>query len=359
MSFKRGGMLCFGFGRNLARFNMSYKLIRNLLFKLDPETSHKVALKGLNFLYKIHFLRPHTLNAPRTVMGIKFPNPVGLAAGLDKDGDYIDALAALGFGFIELGTVTPYAQKGNPTPRLFRIPKAEAIINRLGFNNCGVQYLVQNIKEAKFKGIIGINIGKNFDTPIENALDDYLKCLHHAYPHASYITVNISSPNTPGLRSLQFGEHLEHLLHSLKTEQKKLALEYHKYVPLAVKISPDLTQDEIAEIAKALLQHKIDGVIATNTTADHSAVADFPYGNEQGGLSGKPLFPQATEVIKQLHAILQDKIPIIAVGGIMSAEDAKAKFDAGASLVQIYTGFIYEGPRLINEIVNLCVSEPT
>jgi dihydroorotate dehydrogenase len=290
-------------------------------------------------------------------MGIDFPNPVGLAAGLDKNGDYIEGLAALGFGFIEIGTITPRPQPGNPQPRLFRLPQASAIINRMGFNNKGVDYLIDRVKAAqpflqKNNIVLGINIGKNKDTPAENAVDDYLICMRKAYRYASYITVNLSSPNTPGLRDLQFGEPLKQLLARLKQEQQLLAVQYGRYVPLAVKIAPDMAIDDIREVAAALIDNQLDGVIATNTTIARDAVKDLPHGDEAGGLSGAPLTKKSTEVIRALAQELNGKLPIIGVGGIMSGADATEKFAAGAQLLQIYTGFIYRGPALVGEAVS-------
>ena len=289
------------------------------------------------------------MTAPRTVMGITFPNPVGLAAGLDKNGDYIDALAALGFGFIEVGTVTPRPQPGNPRPRLFRLPQARAIINRMGFNNEGVDHLLANVRRARYRGILGVNIGKNFDTPVERAVDDYVIGLRKVYAHASYVAVNISSPNTPNLRHLQEHDALLALLQSLKAEQQSLAQQHGKYVPLAVKIAPDLAAEAVADIAAIIRDQRVDAVIATNTTLARDGVAHLPNGNETGGLSGAPLTQRATVVVRQLHEILRDDVPIIAVGGIMSAADAVAKIRAGASLVQLYSGFIYGGPGLIRK----------
>jgi len=321
----------------------------NLLFTLPPETAHSLALNTLKFLYKFKFNKQISYK-PCTVMGLYFPNPVGLAAGLDKNAEYIDCLAGLGFGFIEVGTVTPEAQPGNPKPRLFRLGKNQAIINRMGFNNHGIDRLLKNVKAAKFKGILGINIGKNFNTPIEEAIDDYLIGLEKAYPFADYITVNISSPNTPGLRQLQQADQLDSMLKALKAAQQELASKHNKYVPLVVKIAPDLTEQEVKDIANTLLASKIDGVIATNTTLSRDNLIPETHINKTGGLSGSPLSTKSTEIIKQLNAILKAKIPIIAVGGIMTATDAEAKLEAGASLVQIYTGLIYKGPKLIDEI---------
>ncbi len=329
---------------------LTMNFLRFLLFTLPPETAHSLTLNTLKFLHKFKFNKKNPYK-PITVMGLDFPNPVGLAAGLDKNAEYIDCLAGLGFGFIEVGTVTPEAQPGNPKPRLFRLRKNQAIINRMGFNNYGIDRLLKNVKAARrFKGILGINIGKNFNTPIEEAIDDYLIGLEKAYPFADYVTVNISSPNTPGLRQLQQADQLDSMLKALKQAQQELASNYNKYVPLVVKIAPDLTEEEVKDIAKTLLTSKIDGVIATNTTLSRDNLISEAYIKETGGLSGAPLLTNSTNIIKQLNAILKGKIPIIAVGGIMSAEDAEAKLQAGASLVQIYTGLIYKGPKLIHEI---------
>jgi dihydroorotate dehydrogenase len=284
-------------------------------------------------------------------MGIDFPNPVGLAAGLDKNGECINNLAALGFGFVEIGTVTPRPQPGNPKPRMFRLPAAQALINRMGFNNKGVDYLVEQVRRSGFKGVLGINIGKNADTPVERATDDYLIGLRKVYPWASYVAVNISSPNTPGLRDLQYGAALDRLLEALKTEQRRLADEQGRYVPLAVKIAPDIADAELPTVAQALLRYEIDGVIATNTTFSRTGVEQWPHADQAGGLSGAPLRARATAVVEQLRALLGDAAPIIAVGGIMSGADAAARIAAGADLVQIYTGFIYRGPDLIREAV--------
>jgi dihydroorotate dehydrogenase len=284
-------------------------------------------------------------------MGLNFKNPVGLAAGLDKNGDYIDALAALGFGFIEIGTTTPRPQPGNPKPRLFRLPEHQAIINRMGFNNLGIDHLLNQVKQSSYKGTLGINIGKNFHTPIEKAVDDYLIGLRKAYPAASYIAINISSPNTQNLRQLQQGDESRKLISALKGEQLKLQQEHGKYVPLTLKIAPDLTPDDISRIAKLLLEFEIDGVIATNTTIARDVIANHPLASETGGLSGSPVKDKSTAVVKGLSTELQGKIPIIAVGGISSADDTQEKFAAGASLVQIYSGLIYQGPELIKEIV--------
>jgi dihydroorotate dehydrogenase len=333
---------------------MFYPAIRKVLFQFDAETIHELTIKGLkstgstplNALYK-----QRVTNKPVTVMGIDFPNPLGLAAGLDKNGECINAFAAMGFGFIEIGTVTPRPQPGNPKPRIFRLPEANAVINRMGFNNKGVDYLVSQVRAAKFRGVLGINIGKNKDTPDENAKDDYIHCMQKVYDFASYITINISSPNTPGLRSLQYGDALNELLSALKVEQAQLEKKYNKYVPIAVKIAPDLTEDEVKSIAISLIDNNIDGVIATNTTLSREGVEGLEYSNEQGGLSGAPVKDKSTTVISLLATALDNKLPIIGVGGIASSHDANEKLIAGASLVQIYTGFIYQGPPLVKEIV--------
>jgi dihydroorotate dehydrogenase len=328
-----------------------YPLARAALFKLDPETAHDVALHSLKKLEKAHLagLLGSRVIAPREVFGIKFDNAVGLAAGLDKNGAYIDAMAALGFGFIEVGTVTPRAQPGNPKPRMFRLPEHEALINRLGFNNGGLDAFLANVQRAKYKGVLGLNIGKNFDTPIENAVDDYVTCLRGVYPHASYVTVNISSPNTKGLRDLQAAEQLEKLLSTLQAEKTKLAKKHKKQVPMLLKIAPDLDGAAIKDIAGLLLQYKFDGVIATNTTIGRDAIRGHKHAGEAGGLSGKPVFSPSTEILRQMNKALKANLPIIGVGGVMSADDAKQKINAGASLVQIYTGFIYHGPQLIRD----------
>ncbi len=329
-----------------------YPLLRPALFQLSPETAHHLTLSVLNAAYSLGLsglLSNRIPDRPRTVMGLTFPNPVGLAAGLDKNGDCINGLAALGFGSIEIGTITPLAQPGNPQPRLFRLPAASAIINRMGFNNDGVDALIENVQRANFKGILGINIGKNAITPIERAAEDYLICLRKVYAHASYITVNISSPNTKNLRQLQNDEALDALLGQLKAEQTKLADQHGRYVPLALKIAPDMESDQIAQIARLLMQHQIDGVIATNTTLARDAVAHLPHGNETGGLSGAPVRDKSTAVIRQLAAELQGALPIIGVGGILCGADAAEKIQAGASLVQIYSGLIYRGPALVGE----------
>ncbi|NMH58424.1 quinone-dependent dihydroorotate dehydrogenase [Alteromonas ponticola] len=328
-------------------------LIQNLLLKCDPETSHELAIKWLHRTQHtpLNKLYSHqTVSKPTTVAGIKFTNPVGLAAGLDKNGECIDAFAAMGFGFIEVGTVTPRPQSGNPKPRLFRIPEKQAIINRMGFNNKGVDYLVEQVKRTEYDGVIGINIGKNKDTPDEQALSDYQVCLNKVYPYASYITVNISSPNTPGLRNLQHGEALSHLLDGLKQGQEKLCQTHSKYVPIFVKIAPDLSQSEVSDFARALIKSKMDGVIATNTTLDRKPVEGLKNAEEAGGLSGEVLDDKSYQVTKQLAAELDRALPIISVGGIHSENTARQRLDAGASLIQVYSAFIYQGPDLIKRI---------
>jgi dihydroorotate dehydrogenase len=330
-----------------------YPLLRPLLFSLDPETAHHATLDSLQTAYKLGLLcAPHPAGSPRTVMGLEFPNPVGLAAGLDKNGAYIDALGALGFGFIEIGTVTPRPQPGNPRPRMFRLPQAQGIINRLGFNNLGVDALVESVSRAKFRGILGINIGKNADTPMERAAQDYLVGLRKVYAHASYVTVNISSPNTQNLRQLQGGDELTVLLSQLKAEQKMLAEQHGRYVPLALKIAPDLDGEQIRQIAALLKYHRMDGVIATNTTLSREGVENLPHGKEAGGLSGAPVRDKSTAVIRQLASELQGALPIIGVGGILSGADAVEKIQAGAALVQLYSGMIYRGPELVGECVD-------
>lgn len=336
---------------------MLYPTLRTLLFQLDPETAHDWTLRFLRQTFngplgKLGGLLPGSQpSAKRRVMGLDFPNPVGLAAGLDKNGECIAAWEAFGFGFIEIGTVTPRPQPGNPKPRMFRLPQAQALINRLGFNNKGVDYLVEQVRRSGYRGILGINIGKNADTPVERAVDDYLIGLQKVYPWASYVTVNISSPNTPGLRDLQYGAALDRLLEALKTEQQRLAGQYGRQVPLALKIAPDLAEEDVVTVAQALVRHEIEAVIATNTTFSRSGVAGLPSAQESGGLSGAPLHTRSTAVVRQLADVLAGKLPIIAVGGICSGADAAAKIAAGASLVQIYTGFIYRGPALICEAV--------
>jgi dihydroorotate dehydrogenase len=284
-------------------------------------------------------------------MGLEFPNPVGLAAGLDKNGEYIDALAAFGFGFLEVGTVTPRPQPGNPRPRLFRIVEREAIINRMGFNNVGVERFVANVRRARYQGILGINIGKNFDTPIERAADDYLACLERVYPYASYVTVNISSPNTKNLRQLQQADELDGLLGRIERRRGELAKGAQRRVPLAVKIAPDLDDEQVAAIARLVERHGVDAVIATNTTVSRVGVEGLPHADEAGGLSGAPVRAQSTAIVRKLAHALGGRVPVIGVGGILGADDAREKLAAGASLVQVYTGLVYRGPGLVRDIV--------
>ncbi|HSH54312.1 MAG TPA: quinone-dependent dihydroorotate dehydrogenase [Methylotenera sp.] len=330
-----------------------YSLAKPLLFQMDAEAAHDLTLKTLKLAEKCGALSLYPAAPacqPRQVMGLTFPNAVGLAAGLDKNGAVIDGMAALGFGFIEIGTITPRAQPGNPQPRLFRVKEAQGIVNRFGFNNLGVDNLIENVKAAKYRGILGINIGKNFDTPNENAVNDYLICMQKVYAHASYITVNISSPNTKNLRALQEKEALSSLLATLKSEQTKLAEQYGRYVPVALKIAPDLEREQVNEIADLLMEHKVDGVIATNTTLSRDAVKGMKNAEETGGLSGAPVREKSTIVIQQLSQRLQGALPIIGVGGILSGADAVEKIAAGASLVQVYSGLIYKGPKLVRDI---------
>ncbi|KYN24403.1 dihydroorotate dehydrogenase 2 [Vibrio cidicii] len=333
---------------------MLYRLARAGFFQLDAEKAHDLAIQNFKRFTGTPldlFYRQQLPHRPVECMGLTFRNPVGLAAGLDKNGECIEAFDAMGFGFVEVGTVTPRPQSGNDKPRLFRLVNAEGIINRMGFNNEGVDYLIENVKKAKYSCILGINIGKNKDTPIDKGVEDYLICMDKVYEYAGYIAVNISSPNTPGLRSLQYGEALDELLSALKRKQQELTEKYNKYVPLTLKIAPDLTDEEIKQICQSLIKNKIDGVIATNTTLDRSIVEGMKYANEAGGLSGRPLQSRSTEVVRLLHQELQGDIPIIGVGGIDSFVAAKEKMMAGANLVQVYSGFIYHGPGLVRDIV--------
>lgn len=328
-----------------------YDLARSLLFRLDAEVAHGLSLNSLDWLERFRLagcLGGAKVDDPVEVMGLSFPNRIGLAAGLDKNADHLDALGALGFGFVEVGTVTPKAQAGNPKPRLFRLPEQGAIINRMGFNNLGVDHLVERVRSSRYRGVIGINIGKNLTTAVEDAVDDYLYCLKRVHAHAHYITVNISSPNTPGLRNLQFGEHLDQLLGRLREEGSRLDAENARRVPLTVKIAPDMDDEEVALVAQALNRSGIDGVIATNTTVSRDAVAGLEHGDEQGGLSGRPVFAASNHVISLLRQALPE-MPIIGVGGVDSGQSAAAKRAAGADLVQIYSGFIYRGPELVGE----------
>ena len=331
-----------------------YAFLRPFLFNTDPEKAHEITLSLLEKSQKLGLLGFLYGKQELTTecMGLTFANPVGLAAGLDKNGEYIDALAALGFGYIEIGTVTPKPQAGNAKPRLFRIKEAHAVINRMGFNNKGVDYLIDQVKRAKYQGVLGINIGKNAVTPVENALDDYLYCLERVYAYASYITVNISSPNTKNLRDLQSGDALTALLDGIKTRHQQLATQHQYYVPLVLKVAPDLDPEDIQFIAKQLLQFKIDGLIVTNTTLSREGVENLPHGDEAGGLSGAPVFEKSTACLAAFSAALKGEIPLIGVGGILSGEQAVAKKNAGASLVQVYSGLIYAGPELVQDCVN-------
>ncbi|MCO4756480.1 MAG: quinone-dependent dihydroorotate dehydrogenase [Oceanospirillaceae bacterium] len=333
---------------------MLYPLARSLMFRFDPETSHEVALHTMNIASDLGFhklMGAAEISDPVEVMGLSFPNRVGLAAGLDKNGIAVDGLAAMGFGFVEVGTVTPRPQAGNPKPRLFRLPEQSAIINRMGFNNDGVDHLLKNLQKSTYKGILGINIGKNKDTPNEKANDDYLYCMRKVYDRASYITVNVSSPNTPGLRTLQYGESLNSLLDALKSEQVRQAKLHDRYVPIAVKIAPDMEEEEFELVASSLKAYEMDAVIATNTTLSREGVEGSPFAQEAGGLSGAPVRNKSTRAIRILSNALDGALPIIGVGGITEGFDAAEKIEAGASLVQIYSGFIYHGPQLVTDSV--------
>ncbi|WP_313079247.1 quinone-dependent dihydroorotate dehydrogenase [Atlantibacter sp.] len=333
---------------------MYYPFVRKALFQLDPERAHEMTFQQLRRITGTPFerlVRQRVPEKPVSCMGLTFKNPLGLAAGLDKNGECIDALGAMGFGSIEIGTVTPRPQPGNDKPRIFRLVEAEGLINRMGFNNLGVDNLVENVKKAHFDGVLGINIGKNKDTPVEQGKDDYLICMDKVYPYAGYIAINISSPNTPGLRSLQYGEALDDLLSAIKNKQQELQKQHHKYVPVAVKIAPDLSLEELIQVADSLVRHNIDGVIATNTTLDRSLVEGMKHSQEMGGLSGRPLQLKSTEIIRLLSQELNGRLPIIGVGGIDSLIAAREKMAAGATLIQIYSGFIFKGPPLIKEIV--------
>lgn len=331
-----------------------YPLLRPFLFMLEPEHAHNVTLGMLSAANRMRLpsLIYHNVELPTTCMGIQLPNPVGLAAGLDKNGAYIDALSELGFGFLEVGTVTPKPQAGNDKPRLFRLKQAHGIINRMGFNNEGVDALIQNIQKARYRGVLGINIGKNKDTPNDRALDDYVYCLERVYPHASYVTINISSPNTQDLRQLQSSEQLPPLLEGIKNCQAKLGNSYGFYVPIALKVAPDLDDFQIDTIAKVLEDFEIDGLIATNTTVSRQGVESYHEAQQAGGLSGKPLHFASTEVLGKFAQRLSDKTDIIGVGGIDSGQAAVAKIKAGASAVQLYTGLVYQGPKLIGQCLN-------
>ncbi|MBI2961096.1 MAG: quinone-dependent dihydroorotate dehydrogenase [Betaproteobacteria bacterium] len=333
---------------------MLYRAVRPFLFALDPEQAHWLALASLDRLHRLGLTCLAASRAPSLpvrAMGIEFPNPLGLAAGLDKSGEHIASLGALGFGFLEIGTVTPRPQPGNPKPRLFRLPEARALINRMGFNNDGLERVIGNIRGAGFRGVLGVNIGKNFDTPIERAVDDYVVCLQKAYPVASFITANISSPNTRDLRTLQQEGEIDALLATLMHERDALAGAQGRTVPLAIKVAPDLDEGAIETIADRVRAHRVDAVIATNTTTSREGVAHLAHAAEAGGLSGAPLRAKATAVIARLRRALGESVPIIGVGGIFTAADARAKLDAGANLVQIYTALLYRGPEVVSEIV--------
>jgi dihydroorotate dehydrogenase len=336
-----------------------YQLIKPLLFCLPPETAHRFTLSGLDLVNSLGLgsLMPSRVEDPVEIMGLTFANRVGLAAGLDKNGEHIDGLSRLGFGFLEVGTVTPRAQPGNPVPRMFRLKKSEAIINRMGFNNAGVEAMVEHLKRRRYDGVLGVNIGKNFDTPIESAVDDYKICLQRVYRLADYITVNISSPNTPGLRSLQNREELARLLVALVELRNQQREESGRQVPLAIKIAPDLTEPALREMAQTFLTAGVDGVIATNTTIEREGLAQDADKDEAGGLSGAPLTSKATEVVAVLADEFGGEIPIIAAGGVMSPDDATAKLEAGASLVQLYTGLIYRGPGLVRKVASALAKE--
>ena len=328
-----------------------YHFLRPLLFKLPEETAHALVLQALHFMPKVCFKVPDS--SPIDVRGIRFSNCVGLAAGLDKNGAHLDALAKLGFGFIEIGSVTPKPQSGNSKPRLFRIPEAPALINRMGFNNQGVHAAIANIRASHYQGILGINIGKNKDTALNAAVDDYRYCMQVAYPYASYITVNISSPNTPDLRQLQYGDYFSELIAALMQEKKHLSDRHKKQIPLVVKLSPDESDETLKQMAKVLLHHKVDGIIATNTTCTREGVANLKHGQEAGGLSGSPLREKALHSLAVIKQEVGNAITLIGSGGIDTATAAKERFDAGATLIQVYTGLIYQGPGLVAEITKL------
>lgn len=332
-----------------------YSAVRQLLFSIDAEKAHNISLGALSLAQKTHILPLFVDKIPShpvNVWGLHFLNPVGLAAGLDKNGDYINALGQMGFGFLEIGTITPKPQPGNPKPRLFRLPEYDAIINRLGFNNKGVEHLVRQVNKQTYPGILGINIGKNKITPESEALADYQYCLERVYTIADYVTVNISSPNTPGLRDLQHGESLKILLEGLKNTQNRLSEQHQSYTPIAVKIAPDMNDEQLKDMAVLFKEFDIDGVIATNTTVDRDLVDNHPLAIETGGLSGKPVMKKSTDTLRKLRAELGSDTVIIGVGGVSSPEDANEKLAAGANLVQLYTSFIYQGPKLIHSIVS-------
>ena len=336
---------------------MFYKLARMALFSTDPETAHEISLEGLRLGHQFGATRfwCKSQRQPVTCMGLEFPNPVGIAAGLDKNGDYFEALGDLGVGFVEVGTVTPRPQPGNPKPRVFRLTDSQAMINRLGFNSKGVDHLVRRVKNHQFKGILGINIGKNFDTPIENAADDYLHCLEKVYPYADYVTVNISSPNTENLRDLQGEDELDRLLDSISGLRSELADKHGRCVPLAVKVAPDLDDDALATIAAAVTRHRMDAVVATNTTTTRDGVEGMKHSEESGGLSGAPLKPKADQALATLRTLLPKEIALIGVGGITRGQDAVDKIELGADLVQFYTGMVYRGPELVSECLQAII----
>lgn len=329
-----------------------YRWIQPLLFKIDPERAHHLTLQALRYIPKRYFPQPKSTPKPIQAVGLKFSHRVGLAAGLDKNGEYLDALAKLGFAFIEVGTVTPRPQEGNPKPRLFRIPKAHALINRMGFNNQGVDVLLSNIDRSHYQGILGINIGKNKDTPLDRAVEDYLECFHKVYSRASYITINISSPNTPDLRKLQTVEYFAQLMSRLRKEQLYLADQHQNYVPLFIKLSPDESNEALKRMGDTIAHLGIDGIIATNTTNQKESVSAFPYGKEMGGLSGGPLRSRSTEAIRVIKQVVGDRVTLIGVGGLEKVQDAQEKLQAGATLLQVYTGLIYQGPKLIKQLAD-------
>lgn len=333
-------------------FSAAFPLARAALFRLEPEAAHAATMRALNAMAAtgaIRLVAPRVPDDPRTVMGIRFPNPVGLAAGADKNGECIEGFGALGFGFLELGGVTPLGQPGNPRPRVFRLPRARAVINRLGFNNLGVDHLVERLRRTRYQGVIGVNLGKNLVTPLERAGDDYAICYDKLHAHVAFATINVSSPNTKNLRALQDEDALAPILKRMKREQARLSDRDGRYVPLAIKIAPDLDSAQIETVARLAARHRIDAITATNTTVARDAVAGLPHAEETGGLSGAPVFEPSNRVIRELAAHLDGALPIIGVGGIMSGADARAKIEAGASLVQFYTGLIYCGPALVAE----------
>jgi len=329
-----------------------YSLAKRILFTMSPEAAHNVTIEGLAAGHRLKLLplfAPKPVSDPYSCMGIEFPNRVGLAAGMDKNGEAIDAWGALGFGSVEVGTVTPRPQPGNPKPRLFRLPEHGAIINRMGFNNAGVDALVERLAKRQFEGVVGVNIGKNFDTPVEDAAKDYLTCLDKVYCHSDYVAINLSSPNTPGLRELQFGDKLTELLAQMRERQLFLQGQHQRYVPIAVKLAPDMSQDDLAQVCEQIKASELDGIIATNTTVERDAVAGHKYADEAGGLSGAPLKTVSTRVCQDIRNIVGDDYPVIGVGGISSGLDAAERVRAGADIVQVYSGMIYRGPQLIAE----------